>query len=129
MTRNLIFLNSMQDYLNDKEIFLDDVLKTDPGYELPEGFTGKLAKKYENHFLWSQYIREFLVYSSVIASLLTLLVGIMYFVMSEVLTKWSSFIIENLPVVIAIIIIIAFILFADRVLLRYFSYKMKYRGS
>ena len=41
--------------------------------------------------------------------------------------KWWNFLLSNLTLVAGINILVIFILFADRVLLRYFSYKMMQR--
>lgn len=102
---------------------LDEVLKTDLPFSLSDNFAELIAKKVERRFVWEQYIKEFLIYLSVIA-ILALVWGVTTFIWKSADWKvWLDFLIANASLIIGINFLATFILFADRVLLRYFMFK------
>ncbi|MBN2774480.1 MAG: hypothetical protein JXR31_09555 [Prolixibacteraceae bacterium] len=107
------------------EKFIDEVLKTDPGFKLPDDFADRLALKFEKHFAWSQYIREFLIWLSVGLGIILTTVGMLILMMTETWHKWFGIVMDNLTGSIGILFILTFILFIDRVLLRYFSFRLR----
>lgn len=114
--------------LNEEKYFnsdglVDEVLKTDLPFSLSDNFAELIAKKVERRFVWEQYVKEFLIYLSVIASL-ALVWGVTRFIWKSADWKvWLDFLITNASLIIGISILGIFILFADRVLLRYFMFK------
>jgi hypothetical protein len=107
----------------DSDQLLDEVLKKPPEFNLPFDFAARIASKAAGKFIWKQYMLEFLVYLGAFAGLITVNLAIAFFLFSENLHSWKQFFSDNLSVVIGINILGLFILFADRVLLPYFSYR------
>ena len=102
--------------------FLNEVLKAEPGFMLPDNFADVMAKKMERKFAWDLYFKEFLIYLGTIVGLLTVPVVIQLIFFTTELKQWSVIITENYPVMGGIFFLVVFILFADRVLLRYFMH-------
>ena len=114
-------LEDKTSYNSDK--LLDEVLKTEPNYTLPENFAGILAEKVGKRFAWEQYLKEFLIYLAVIAGIVAISAG-MAFIWYEVdWQEWLNFLMTNITLVAGINFLVVFILFVDRVLLRYFLHK------
>lgn len=107
----------------DSDKLLDEVLMSEPNYTLPENFAGLLAEKVGRRFAWEQYLKEFLIYLAVIAGIV-IVSAVMALIWYEANWKeWLNFLMTNATLVAGINILAVFILFADRVLLRYFMYK------
>jgi hypothetical protein len=105
------------------DALLEDVLKTEPAYVLPDNFAEKLVQKVDRHFAWEQYLKEFLIYLAVIAGIVALSVASAFWLFNADWKEWLSFVTQNAAWLVAIKILAVFILFADRVVLRYFMYK------
>ena len=105
------------------DALLDDVLKTEPDYVLPDNFAEKLAQKVDRHFAWEQYLKEFLIYLAVIAGIVALSVASAFWLFNADWKEWLTFVTQNAAWLVAIKLLVVFILFADRVVLRYFMYK------
>jgi|WetSurMetagenome_2_1015567.scaffolds.fasta_scaffold86822_2 hypothetical protein len=104
---------------------VDEILKTEPDYLLPEDFAEKMATRFEKSVAWKLYFNEFLIYLTVGVGIIGTTVAMFIFLMSKTwaeLVKWLG---SNIPGLIGIAIILIFILFTDRVLLRYFFLKTK----
>ena len=112
----------------DTDKLLNEALKTEPGFMLPDNFAGLMAKKMERKFAWNLYFKEFLIYLGAIVGLLAVPVGIQFIFFTTKLKQWSVIITENYPVIGGIFFLVIFILFADRVLLRYFMYRSVSEG-
>ena len=110
---------------NENDKWLVDALKSEPGFVLPDNFADKIAEKMSRKFAWSQYLKEFGVYVGVVAGILLILGAVQIFLAGADWKNWLDFITKNLPVVIGISVLSLFILFADRVLLRYFMHHSK----
>lgn len=104
---------------------VDEVLKEDPGYNLPENFADKLALRFERRFAWNTYIKEFLIYLGVGSCILATAIAMVFFLMSDIWIKWASLFISYSNAIIGAALLLTFVLFADKVLLRYFSFKLK----
>ena len=108
--------------------FFDEALKMDPGYGLPENFAEKLAQNFERHFAWNQYFKEFLIYFGTGLGILIASVLMVFFLKSEIWAKWVEIFFMHTTTIIGIVFLLAFILFTDKVLLRYFSFKLNNRN-
>lgn len=114
--------------LNEEKYFevddlLDEALKTDPEYKLSDNFADVLAEKMGRRFAWEQYIREFLIYLGAIIGLLAVPFTIQLVFFGANWQEWLRLIANNSSLVIGILFLVIFILFADRVLLRYFMHR------
>lgn len=113
----------------DTDKLLNEALKTEPGFVLPDNFADVMAKKMERKFVWSLYLREFLIYLGAIVGLLAVPVGIQLIFFSTELKQWSAVVSENYPLIGGTFFLVVFILFADRVLLRYFMHRSVSNGG
>ena len=111
---------------NDKKYYdelVDQALTQEPVYLLPDNFADILAEKAGRSFAWEQYLREFLIYLAVIAGAMLIVAAMALIWFQSDLKNWFDFLISNIRAVAGINILVIFILFADRVLLRYFLYR------
>jgi hypothetical protein len=102
---------------------LDEALKTDPEFKLSDNFADIVAEKMGRKFAWEQYIREFLIYLGAIISLLAVPVTIQFIFFGAAWQEWLRLINNNISLLGGILFLVIFILFADRVLLRYFMHR------
>lgn len=107
--------------------FLDEILKTSPDLELSPDFADRMSMKFEKYTVWKQNIREFLILFAAGLGLLGITVAVFIFLMAEIWQKWMEWFIGNQTGVIGIGVLLVFILFADKVLLRYFSFRIKHQ--
>lgn len=104
---------------------VDEALRTEPQFLLSDNFADVVAEKANRIFAWEQYLKEFLIYLGVIVGL-GIAAAAMALIWFDVNWKnWLDFITSNVGLVAGINIIVVFVLFADRVLLRYFMFKSK----
>lgn len=103
--------------------WLDEALKTQPEIFLPEDFAEKVAAKASRQFAWKQYVKEFLIYLGTIAAVAAIAVAMAFIWMGADWQKWQNFLVDNLPWIVGMNVLGLFILFADRVLLRYFFFR------
>lgn len=101
---------------------LDEALKAEPGFVLPDNFADILAAKMERKFAWEQYIREFLIYLGTIVGLLAVPAIIQFIFFDAKWQNWWLFLTDNISLAGGFFFLVIFILFADRVLLRYFMH-------
>ena len=107
----------------DADDLMKEVLKTDPGFILSDDFADKIAQKVETRFAWDQYFKEFLIYLGVLLGIAGVLTG-MSFLWFGLKTEIAiSYLQSNISFIIGTIFLVVFVLFADRVLLRYFTYR------
>jgi len=109
----------------DTGIIVDEALKTDLNFSLSENFADVLAEKVTRKFVWQQYIKEFLIYVGVLVGIAVVSAAMSLIWFGSDWKVWLSFIDANVGLVAGINIITIFILFSDRVLLRYFMFKSK----
>jgi hypothetical protein len=107
----------------DTEKLLDEALKTEPDLALPDNFADMLASKMGRRFAWEQYIREFLIYLGAIIGLLAVPVAIRFIFFGANWHEWLRLIANNISLIGGIMFLVIFILFTDRVLLRYFMHR------
>ncbi|QIA09282.1 hypothetical protein [Draconibacterium halophilum] len=119
-------------YNEDRNFDTDKLLKEAftkaPEYSLPDNFTDTLVEKVEKRFAWQQYLREFLIYLAVILGIMV--VGaVLAFVWYDVtVSGLLAFLTANALLVVGGNLLLVFVLFADRVLLRYFMYRAELKG-
>lgn len=105
------------------ENWLDEALKTSPEFSLSDDFADKVAAKVSRQFAWEQYIKEFLVYLGTIVGVLAVSVAMAFIWFGADWQEWQNFMLKNLPWIIGLNFLGLFVLFADRVLLRYFFFR------
>lgn len=105
------------------EDFVLNALKQDPGFSLPDNFADMLAEKVGRQFAWAQYLREFLIYLAVLVGISGVVAVMALIWFQNDWKNWFDFLVSNIWMVAGINILSVFILFADRVLLRYFLYR------
>ena len=104
---------------------MDEALKTEPRFSLPGNFAEMVAGKVSRKFAWEQYFKEFLIYLSVFVGMGIASAGMAFIWFDADWKVWFDFIISNVGLVAGINVLSVFVLFADRVLLRYFMFKSK----
>ena len=107
----------------DSDNLIEEVLRTEPEFTLPDNFADMLAEDVDRRFAWEQYLKEFLIYLAVIAGIVVVTAGMTYVWYNNNLSDWLEFLGSNAISIIGINLLVVFILFADRVLLRYFMYR------
>ncbi|WP_372949092.1 hypothetical protein [Mariniphaga sp.] len=105
------------------ENWLDEALKTSPEFSLSENFADKVAAKVSRRFAWEDYIKEFLVYLGIIVGVAAVSVAMAFIWLGADWQEWQNFLANNLAWIAGLNVLGLFILFADRVLLRYFFYR------
>lgn len=109
----------------DNEKWLVEALKSEPLFELKADFADRMAEKMSRKFAWSQYLREFAIYAGAILGVIAVLAAVHIFLAGADWKNWTRFITENMVFVVIGVVLLFFVLFADRVLLRYFMYRSK----
>ena len=107
-----------------KDKWLNEALKMEPGYFLPDGFADKIADKVSRKVALRQYLNEFLIYLAVVAGIMILFGAFEIFWIGANWKNWWNFAVNNAIMVGGVNFLLLFVLFTDRVLLRYFM-KMK----
>lgn len=102
---------------------LNEVLTAEPGYALPDNFAEMIVEKADRRFVWAQYVREFLIYLAVIVGIAVVCAAMAFIWYDANWKNWLSFLSSNVTLVAGINFLLVFILFADRVLLRYFMHR------
>ena len=108
----------------DTEKLLDEALKTEPQFVLPDNFADKITKRLERKYAWQQYFREFLIYLGAIIGMLAVSVAIQVVFFDANWQKWIEMVVGNIWFAGGIMFLLMFVLFADRVLLRYFLFRV-----
>jgi len=80
-------------------------------------------------FAWEQYFKEFLIYLSAIIGIAAIFAAMTFICYRASVDEWINFLVSNASWVAGVNIVVIFILFVDRVLLRYFFYKSLPEGS
>ena len=123
--RKQIYLHVMQK--DEKNIlvenWLEEALKSSPEFSLPDNFADKVTAKVSRRFAWEQYIKEFLVYLGTVVGVLAVSVAMAFIWLGADWQEWQNFLLKNLPWIAGLNVLGLFVLFADRVLLRYFFFR------
>lgn len=106
--------------MNKEELdkIIEKSFRTEFDFQLPIDFARKVTSQVVRREQWKTDLREYLYLIGVLLSLLVVVLGFYYFVDKEFVFKAFAFLSENIIPVISIILILNFIFFADRVLLR-----------
>ena len=107
----------------DKEHLVDEILKTEPEFVLSDNFADNLAKIIDRKIAWSHYWNEFLVYLGAIIGIVAVSAAMSILLFGANWKEWANFITVNVSLVSGISFLVVFVLFADRVLLRYYLNK------
>lgn len=107
----------------DREKLVDEVLTSEPDFFLSDNFAEKVAKKAERKFAWDLYIREFLVYLGALAGIAAVAAVMAFIWYGDNWKQWYDLLVSNVYWVVGVNVMVVFVLFTDRVLLRYFLYK------
>ena len=107
----------------DTDQLLKEVFTSEPEFKLPKNFTDKLVSKVEKRFAWEQYLREFAIYLAVILGIMVVSAALAFVWYNAKIDSWLAFLTTNVSLVVGINLLLVFVLFADRVLLRYFMYR------
>lgn len=109
------------------EQLIEKSFSAEPDYNLPSGFaqkvTGIISRREQLKSTWKEYFSL----AAILIFLLAIAPCIYYFYDPVVLLKSINFIRENIFPVVFIAVILSFVLFADRVLLR-FLFSRWHRG-
>ncbi len=103
--------------------WLDEALKSPPGFALSDNFAEKVAAKAVKRFAWEEYFREFLVYLIAFIGFVAVVVALAFLFLGAEWQVWKNFFATNLSLIISLNVIGLFVLFADKVLLQYCFFK------
>ena len=99
------------------EYIIEESFRTEPGFCLPADFARRLTLSVTRHEQWKTDLREYLYLTAVLISLLAVATVTYYLIDKDIVTRFFSFVTQNAVSVVFIVLILNFILFADRVLL------------
>jgi hypothetical protein len=102
---------------------LEEALKSEPDFRLPDNFADLMAEKISRKMIWQLYIAEFLIYFGALVGLAGVTAAIQFVFFGAKWQVWVQFITNNIPVLGGLFFLLIFVLFSDRVLLRYFMYR------
>ncbi len=97
---------------------LNQSFKAEPQYKLSFDFARKLSFAVVRREQWKTDMREYLLIAAVITGLIALVAGFYFFVDKQTSLSVFQFVSANWIQVLLVILLLNFILFADRVLLR-----------
>lgn len=95
-------------------------LKIEPTFNLPADFASKVTLHIVRREQWKIDLREYLLYSGLVIGLITLVGGFYYFVDQNFMLNVFSYLKENWLSVATVAVLVNFIFFTDKVLLRVF---------
>ena len=120
--KNPLSLNNIDSYISEmeNEKWIDNLLREEPPFSLPDGFSDRVANKAVRQFEWRQRLQQFLIFASVIVA--GLLIGglTIYYFADDNLQIWTDFLTKNISYLALGVVASVFILFVDRVLLPMF---------
>ena len=91
--------------------------RAEPNYHLPADFARRVTFAVERQVQWKNDLLEYLYLSIIVAALVSISIGLYYYIDKTMVMKFYSFISGNVIQVVSVILILNFILFADKVLL------------
>ena len=103
---------------------LGESLKEDAGFTLPSNFASMVSTKISKQQALQQYLQEFLYYLAAIVGIVALAISAFLWMDKIGLPEIMEFIKQKYVLLLGINLLILFVLFADRVLLRYFHFKL-----
>ena len=100
------------------DYIIDESFRTAPDFHLPADFAKRLTLSVTRREQWKTDLREYLYLTAVLISLLAVATVTYYLIDKDIVIRFFSFITQNAVTVVFIVLILNFIWFADRVLLR-----------
>jgi hypothetical protein len=100
------------------DCIIEESFRTEPDFRLPANFARRLTLSVTRREQWKTDVREYLYLTAVLISLLAVATMTYYLIDKDIVIRFFSFITQNAVNVVFIVIILNFIWFADRVLLR-----------
>lgn len=97
---------------------IEKSLRSEPKFTLSTDFASKVTLHVVRREQWKIDLREYLLFSGVIIGLITLVGGFYYFVDQSFMLKVFSYLKENWLSVATVALLLNFIFFTDKVLLR-----------
>lgn len=97
---------------------LEKSLSTEPGYRLAEDFAGRVTLTVIRRDHWKANLREYFQLTAAMLVLAAIVSGVYYVLDKELLIRTIHFLVSNLIPVVFLILVMNFVFFADRVLLR-----------
>ena len=106
--------------MNNEELdkIIEKSFRTKPEFHLPADFAQKVTLSVVRREQLKNDLYEYLYLTGVLLSLLSVAVGLYYYIDKELVVRVFSFMSGNLIQVVSAIFILNFIFFTDRVLLR-----------
>jgi hypothetical protein len=98
---------------------IERTYKTEPDFQLPADFAQKITLSVVRHEQWKNDLHEYLFLIAFITGILSVVGGLYYFIDKELIIRFFTFISGNAIQVILVVFLLNFILFTDRVLLRF----------
>ena len=111
------------------EMVFEEALKSEPDFLLPADFAEQLSAKLGKQAIWRQYVQEFLTYLIVFAIIAGLSIAAVFWIDGRLIHKIATFIMQQYFLIIGLNLLLVFILFADKVLLRYFYFRINEKHS
>jgi len=99
------------------ENIIDRSLGSEPEYRLPVDFAQKVSFSVMRHNQWKNDLYEYFYLTAILLTLLSAAAGLYYFIDRTLILRFFSFISENVIPVVCAVLILNFILLADKVLL------------
>lgn len=99
------------------DMIIEKSLKSSEWFHLPDDFAHKVTVKVVRQEQWKNDLKEYFIILGIIIALLSVAVGLYYYLGKGIVFSVIAFISANLYQVIGAIFILNFILLADRVLL------------
>jgi hypothetical protein len=107
---------------------LEKSLASEPGFKLPVDFASKLTQAAVRREQWKIDLREYFLYSAVVFVLAAIVGGFYYFINPNLCYQAFNFVLKNWMQVIAAVLLLNFIFFADKVLLRLLFNRWNLKG-
>lgn len=101
----------------DLDTIIEKSLKTKIDFCLPVDFAQKVTMAVVRHEQWKSDLREYLLMTGVIIGLLSVAVGLYYYLDKQLILTVFSFVKSNAVMVMGTLFVLNFILLADKVLL------------
>jgi hypothetical protein len=120
--KNPLSLNNIDSYISEmeNEKWVDNLLREELPFSLPDNFAGKVANKAIRQFEWRQRLQQFLIFASVLVA--GILIGgiTIYYFAGDNLQVWTDYLTKNINYLTLGLVAAIFILFVDKVLLPMF---------
>jgi len=106
--------------MNNQELdqIIDRGFRSEPTFSLSVDFAKKVTLKVIGRELWKNDLREYFLMSFVIIALLLFVTGFYYFVDKDFVVDAFAFITKNIIPIVSLLIVVNFVFFADKVILK-----------